>query len=196
MNVIQVPVDQLRHAEYNPRKITPADFDQIKKSIEEFGFVQPLVVNKASGREGVIIGGNQRYEVAKKIGMGEVPVFYVQIEDLNREKELNIRLNKNQADWDFEMLLKDFNKENLLEWGFEPFEFLSSSEKINPNTEWEGMPEFEVENKESIRRIIIHFKTNQHVEEFAKLLRQRITDKTKFLWYPEERRMDTESKRY
>ena len=122
MEVENVSINQLRHAEYNPRKIKSDDFDQIKKSIEEFGFVQPLVVNFAPERRGVIIGGNQRFEVAKKIGMTEVPVYYVDIPDLAREKELNIRLNKNQADWDFDILKTQFDFLSLKEWGFEKIE--------------------------------------------------------------------------
>lgn len=122
MNVQDVEVGKLKKASYNPRKITPEDFEQIKKSIEEFGFVQPLVVNSAAGREGIIIGGHQRFEVAKKMGLETVPVFWVSIPDVEREKELNIRLNKNQAQWDFDMLKNDFGEELLLETGFKPFE--------------------------------------------------------------------------
>jgi DNA modification methylase len=122
MDVVSVSVSELRHAEYNPRKVTPAEFSQIKKSVEEFGFVQPLVVNRAAGREGIIVGGNQRYEVAKKLGMKEVPVVYVDIADLAREKELNIRLNRNQADWDWDLLKQHFNFNELTNWGFTNYE--------------------------------------------------------------------------
>lgn len=135
MNVVQVPISDLRHAEYNPRKITPEDFERIKKSIQEFGFVQPLVANRAPGREGVIVGGNQRFEVAKKIGMMEVPVFWVDIPDLAREKELNIRLNKNQGDFDNEILVQEFKKEELWSWGFDASEldFFKDEQKSKSN---------------------------------------------------------------
>lgn len=121
MNIVQVSVDTLTPAKYNPRKIQPQDFSQIKKSLEEFGFVQPLVVNNAPGREGIIIGGHQRFKAAKEMGMKEVPVLYVTIEDEDREKELNIRLNKNQGEFDVD-ILKTFGEDLLLDIGFKPIE--------------------------------------------------------------------------
>ena len=104
MEITQVEISKLKHAEYNPRKISPEDFEQIKKSIEKFGWVEPLVANRAAGREGVVIGGNQRLEVAQKMGMAEVPVHWVDIADIARERELNVRLNRNQGEWDFGIL--------------------------------------------------------------------------------------------
>jgi DNA modification methylase len=121
MNVVQVSVDSLTPAKYNPRKIQPQDFAQIKRSLEEFGFVQPLVVNKATGREGIIIGGHQRFQAAKEIGMKEVPVYYVDIPEEEKEKELNIRLNRNQGEFDNE-ILKTFQEDMLLDIGFKPVE--------------------------------------------------------------------------
>ena len=125
MDVVQVDVEKLKPSEYNPRKITPEDFEQIKKSIEEFGFVQPLVVNSAEGREEIIIGGHQRFSVAKKMGMKEVPVFYVDIPDIEREKQLNVRLNANQGEWDWK-LLADFNRDFLIDIGFNEGELLKN----------------------------------------------------------------------
>jgi len=139
MEVEQVSIDKLQHATYNPRKITPQDFEQIKKSITEFGFCQPLVCNKAPGREGVIVGGNQRFEVAKKMGMETVPVFWVDIQDLVREKELNIRLNKAQGEWDWDILQKDFDISSLTNWGFSNLEIDTgidnSKKKIKEETD-------------------------------------------------------------
>ena len=130
MEIIQVQIDQLKHAEYNPRKITPEEFEHIKKSIEKFGLVQPLVVNKAVGREGIVIGGNQRLEVMKKLEHKTVDVVYVNISDIKKEKELNVRLNKNQAGWDFEILNNEFLNIELINWGFNSLE-IPSLEDLN-----------------------------------------------------------------
>lgn len=113
-----VPVASLRHAEYNPRFISEDDFNQIKTSITKFGFCQPLVVNDAHGREGIIIGGNQRFEVAKSLGHQTVPVYYKTIADLKEEKELNIRLNRNMGEFDFDILANEYDIEELLSYGF------------------------------------------------------------------------------
>ena len=117
MKVDLVKISDLKHAEYNPRFVTDEDVEQIKKSIEEFGFAEPLVVNSAPGREGVIIGGNQRFEVAKRLGIAEIPVHFMEIPEIERERELNLRLNKNQGRWDPE-LLKLFDRGILLKSGF------------------------------------------------------------------------------
>ena len=113
-----VAVGALKHCEYNPRRLSAHDYKTIKESIETFGFVENIVVNSAPDREGIIIGGNQRFEVAKKLGHKEVPVFYVNIPDLQKEKELSIRLNHASGEWDFDLLANTFEEEDLLSWGF------------------------------------------------------------------------------
>lgn len=50
--------------------------------------------------------------------------------------------------------------------------------------EWVGMPEFKHEDKQGLRHIMIHFETDEDVQEFAKLLDQKITHKTRFIWFP------------
>ena len=57
--------------------------------------------------------------------------------------------------------------------------------EIDPNEHWVGMPEFEHEDLTSYRRLIVHFKDQDAVDSFAEMVGQTITDKTKFLWYPE-----------
>jgi ParB/RepB/Spo0J family partition protein len=112
-----VKINDLKPAEYNPRKLIKEQKEQLKKSIEKFGFVDPLIVNAAPGRENVIIGGHQRWMVAKEMGFETVPVIFVYIDDLEREKELNLRLNKNVGEWDFD-LLASFDENLLVEVGF------------------------------------------------------------------------------
>ena len=65
----------------------------------------------------MVIGGHFRLHIAKELGISEVPVVYLNIPNLEREKELNLRLNKNTGDWDYE-LLKEFDTELLLDIGF------------------------------------------------------------------------------
>ena len=78
----------LRPAEYNPRvQLQPADpeYQNIKRSIETFGYVDPIIVNQ----DGTIIGGHQRYNVMKDLGYTEAQVVVVDL-DKNNEKALNI----------------------------------------------------------------------------------------------------------
>src|SRR5574344_1761369 len=97
-----IKVNELKPAEYNPRKeLAPGDpaYEKIKKSIEEFGLADPLVVNK----DMTVIGGHQRLSVAKELGYTEVPCAVVDVDKV-REKALNIALNKITGAWDDNLL--------------------------------------------------------------------------------------------
>lgn len=101
-------VNVLKPAAYNPqKKLKPGDkeYEKVKKSIEEFGFADPLVVNA----DMTIIGGHQRLNCAIDLGYTEVPCAVVNV-DKAREKALNIALNKITGAWNEDMLsdlLKD-----------------------------------------------------------------------------------------
>ncbi len=119
MNIVDKPIAELIHPEYNPRQITEKEFADIRKSIEEFGIVEPAVVNCAPGRENIIIGGNQRVRIAVEMGMQFFPCMIVNIADEHKEKELCVRLNKNQASFDFDKLANEFDPADLIAWGFD-----------------------------------------------------------------------------
>ena len=97
-------VKELNPAPYNPRKWSEDAITQLTESIKSFGLVDPILVNSSPDRKNVVIGGHFRLKVAKDLGIKEVPVVYIDIPDIEREKELNIRLNKNLGDWDYELL--------------------------------------------------------------------------------------------
>ena len=107
----------LKASEYNPRKWTKEAETQLQESITRFGLVDPFVVNSAPNRKNIVIGGHFRLATAKKMGIKKVPVAYISIPDLEKEKELNIRLNKNtgEFDWNF---LSNFDETFLVDIGF------------------------------------------------------------------------------
>ncbi len=111
-------VKELNPAPYNPRKWSEDAIAQLTESIKSFGLVDPILVNGSPDRKNVVIGGHFRLKVAKDLGIKEVPVVYVDIPDIGREKELNIRLNKNLGDWDYE-LLAEFDETLLSTIGFD-----------------------------------------------------------------------------
>ena len=97
-------LSELRPAEYNPRKaLTPEDkeYQDIKRSIEKFGYVDPIIINS----DGTVIGGHQRLTVLTDMGYETADVVVVDL-DKNDEKALNIALNKITGEWD-EVKLKD-----------------------------------------------------------------------------------------
>lgn len=121
LNVVYVPVRELHPAEYNPRKWDSTAVAQLSESIKRYGIVDPLLVNSASNRKGVVIGGHFRLAVIKKLGITEVPVVYIDIPDMEKEKELNIRLNKNTGEFDWDLLAK-FDESFLADVGFSSME--------------------------------------------------------------------------
>lgn len=111
-------IKALNPAPYNPRKWSEEAIAQLTDSIKSFGIVDPILVNSSPERKNVVIGGHFRLKVAKDLGITQVPVVYVDIPDIEREKELNIRLNKNLGDWDYE-LLAEFDESLLSTIGFD-----------------------------------------------------------------------------
>jgi DNA modification methylase len=102
MEFIKLKIDQLVHAEYNPRKDLKAgdvEFEKIKKSIQEFGYVEPIICNS----DYTIVGGHQRAKVLKALGYDEVDCVIIDV-DKTKEKALNIALNKITGEWDFDAL--------------------------------------------------------------------------------------------
>lgn len=106
MNIQKINIKKLNPAQYNPRKdLTPDDeeYQKIRRSITEFGCVEPIIVNS----DMTVIGGHQRLKVLKELGYEELECVVLNL-DKNKEKVLNIALNKIQGEWDDDKL------ENLL----------------------------------------------------------------------------------
>ena len=121
MNIEHVQIKDLKPSVYNPRKWDDKTISDMKESITRFGLCDPLIVNSALERKNIVIGGHLRLRVATLLHFTEVPVVYLNIPEIEREKELNLRLNRNLGDWD-EDLLKAFDTGLLLDVGFTPDE--------------------------------------------------------------------------
>lgn len=117
ISVTYVPIADLKPATYNPRRWDTATLDDVVESVTRFGMVDPIIANKAPNRLNVIVGGHLRLEAAKRAGLTHMPVVYVDIPEIKREKELNLRLNKNQGEFDLE-LLAEFDEKLLADVGF------------------------------------------------------------------------------
>lgn len=103
MEIKRMKLSDIKPALYNPRKdLKPGDpeYDKMKRSINEFDCVEPLVWNKRTKR---LVGGHQRLKILKEKGVKEFEVSVVDL-DGKREKALNVALNKIQGDWDFTKL--------------------------------------------------------------------------------------------
>lgn len=111
MQIEKIAVAELKAADYNPRKdLQPGDaeYEKLKRSIQEFGYVEPVIWNK---RTGIVVGGHQRLKVMKDLGFTEVDCVVVDLDEA-KEKALNIALNKISGEWDNNLLaslLKDLD---------------------------------------------------------------------------------------
>lgn len=99
MQIEKLKIEQLIPSDYNPRKdLKPGDaeYDKLKRSIEQFGYVEPVIWNKTTGR---VVGGHQRLKVLIDMGITEVECVVVELPE-TKEKALNVALNKISGDWD------------------------------------------------------------------------------------------------
>lgn len=118
MKIKNRKITDLIAAEYNPRELTAEQHQQLKDSLSRFGMVDPVIVNTHPERENIIVGGHQRAKVWSAMGNDTIPTVEVKLTPA-KERELNIRLNKNSGQWDEQALQEYFNTDELVEWGFD-----------------------------------------------------------------------------
>ena len=121
-------LSDLKPAPYNPRQSTQKQEKKLQESLTKFGVVEPIIFNKQTG---YIVGGHFRVRELKKLGYKEVECVIVDLSEED-EKELNIRLNANTGEWDWDTLANEFNVEELTEWGLD-------------------IPNFEIEEEEELK---------------------------------------------
>lgn len=200
-SIIMRSVDSLVASTRNPRTHSESQITAIAKSIERFGFTNPILLNGACN----IIAGHGRLAASKLLGMTEVPCI-----DLNGLTEVEQRaylIADNQlavaAGWDLRMLadeLQELTQEGIdaallgfSEAELATLEAVGSAEGLD---HWSGMPEFDQPDVSGFRHILVHFHDQAGVDAFAVLTGQNISDKTKFIWFPNEERFAASEYRY
>ena len=118
-------LSDLKPAPYNPRQSTKKQETKLQESLNKFGVVEPIIFNKQTG---YIVGGHFRVRELKKLGYKEVECVIVDLSEED-EKELNIRLNANTGEWDWDTLANEWNVEELTEWGLDIPNFKFEPEK-------------------------------------------------------------------
>lgn len=112
-------VSEIRKNPKNPRRISKAEFEKLKRSITEFPEMMPLspiIVDE----NGVVLSGNMRFEALKALGYKDVPEgWVVRADDLTDEqkREFVIKANGHYGEWDFDGLANEWNDLPLIEWG-------------------------------------------------------------------------------
>jgi DNA modification methylase len=118
MLIEKMKISDLVPAPYNPRKSNAKQEQDLKNSLEKFGVVEPIIFNKQTG---FIVGGHFRVRELKKLGYTEVECVIVDLSPED-EKELNVRLNANTGEFDWEQL-NSWDKIKLEEWGLDVSNF-------------------------------------------------------------------------
>ena len=127
----------------NPRKLSKHDADNLKKSLQEFGTIDKPIINQ----DGTLIGGHQRKRILKSLGQKEIECWVPDVLlDEKQVEELNVRLNRNHGEFDYDILANNFDIIELLDWGFKDIDF--DAKDILKNMECDDIvKEFEKENK-------------------------------------------------
>lgn len=192
MNITYKKPSELKPYPNNPRLNEDA-VDKVARSISEFGFRQPIVVDK----DNMIIVGHTRWKAALRLNLEKVPVHVAG--DLTPEQIKAYRIADNKtgeyAFWDWDTLSIELTELADLNFDLDWLDF-NGLGKNDPLKEWVGMPEFVSEDKTSFKALVVHFRDQEGIDEFMKLVGQKITDKTRFIWFPEIEQAIVKDKAY
>ena len=193
MDIDKIKITDIKPADYNPRKISGKDYDNLMNSIREFGLVDPIIINL---NDNTVIGGHQRYDVLMDmymlgdidnelsvLKMGDIGWVFLddqlKVKNEDYERALNIALNKISGDWDIEKLA--FVLDELDEDGFDVELTGFGSEEVKKLTfveeeefeELEGFEDFDEDgfeemgdDKEKVYfKLVLMFSSEEEQEE-------------------------------
>jgi hypothetical protein len=181
-----VPLTAIRVNDRNPRRISEASAAKLAESIKRdprFMELRPIIVDE----QGVILGGNQRFEALMRLGYTEVPASWVRLASgLTDEERQRFIIIDNSPEgmsgyWDWDTLNQMFDHPQLEDLGF------LFPANLDIDETWGGMPEFIQSDKRPYRSIHVHFRNEDDVAEFSRLINQAITERTRAIWHPKLR---------
>ena len=184
LSTVEYNVNSLIAAEYNPRELTQHQHQSLVDSIKRFGLVDPLIVNTHKDRKNVLVGGHQRLKIIKELGYESVTCVEVDLSP-DKEKELNVRLNRNTGQWDWDALSNYFDVEDLTEWGFtddvlfETNNIIEEDEFRDPRTSDDDYSTFELimlhNNNLELLRVLNEIKSEKMIEKQEDALMELIS---------------------
>lgn len=204
-----MPLAAVTGAEKNPKKHAHED---IQKSIGRFGYVEPVVLDERTQR---LVAGHGRVQALRAAKVkGEQPPQGVEVNDRGEwlvpvlrgwasrsdtEAQAYLVASNNlttKGGWEnagLAELLREFEVQAALDgtgFGTADIDALLSKTAdaqgmTDAMAEWQGMPEFDQQDKTSFQSLVVHFKTQEDVDSFAALVRQKLTPKTRSIWFPE-----------
>lgn len=174
-------LEDIQPAAYNPRiklKQGDAEYEALKNSLERFGVATPLIVNRTTGN---LVSGHQRLNALKEMGVTETEVVLIYV-DADKEKLLNVALNKIDGEWDYgklEELFAEFSDEDIQFTGYttEELDGLFGKETASPSFSYEddsdGGEESETKEEKSEKpekdfKIFFSFPSKEAAEKWLK----------------------------
>lgn len=194
---VKVLLYDLKGHPKNPKKHNDA---LIQKSITELGYAENIVIDENN----VILAGHGRVDALKKTSGAEgggMEIEAVRITGWTEEEKEKYLLLSNQTTilggLDY-VKLNEISPDVLKYSGFDDFIVQSLDDLVENKAEEErkGMPEFQQENKEPMRRIVVGFRSQEDIDMFAKLIDQNLTPQTKAIWFPKAERAEVIDKAY
>jgi hypothetical protein len=192
------PIGELRQDPENRRQHSARNVEMVEAALRGVGAARSIVVDE----DDVILAGNGVTQAAIAAGITSVRVIEadgteliaVRRRGLTPEQRRLLSLYDNRAgelaEWNFEQLSADRDAGlDLRPFWTEAEEAMLLGQPVHPS--WDGMPEFEQPDAMAFRTIKVHFANQADVDAFAQLVGQSITEKTKFIWYPEATRDET-----
>jgi len=195
-----LPLSDLAPYPKNARTHTPEQIAQIAASIREYGWTNPVLVDEHNS----VIAGHGRLLAASSLGREQVPTIALQGLTAAQKQALRIADNKLalNAGWDAELLRMELGDLKLegFDLGFTGFREMEIDQFFAPDTdaesEWQGMPEFNQNDKSAYQTVAVHFRDQEEVQAFSELIGQPLTNKTRFVWFRAEEIERYVDKRY
>ena len=195
-----IPYTDLEDFQGDFKTLSAPQLQQLKDSILKHGIFLPKFVWYAD-EKAYCLDGHQTKKALGSLavdGMIIPPIPVVQIKAKNRKDAIEklLIINSRYGEYNLKAIfldqikLPDFIKIPELDM------FGYRENRIDTEAEWEGMPEYSSENISAFRTILIHFKNQIDIDHFMQLIKQKITDKTKFIWFPKVENFNGKNIRY
>lgn len=199
MKLQTVKIFDLKFHPKNPNTHPELQVKELQNSLDQFDQVKNIVV-----WQGLVIAGNGLLEAAKLLNRETIEIQ--DVSDWPEEKALKFMIADNRIP---QLAIMDDDILSGLLTGFDdPLDIpgidetfldtlmIDGQDQDNPTQDWEGMPEFNQGDLAAFKKLIIHFKNQQDIDNFSKLVKQKITEKTKYLWFPEEKKEQLINKKW
>jgi hypothetical protein len=198
-------LDELYEFQGELKTISDDELEKLKKSILKYGFSFPVFV-----WENKILDGHQRMKAVKqlveqgcKIKDNKLPVVRIEAKNEKEAAEKLLLINSRYAKIDqegFQVFTFDFDIDIPEIGNFIDIPEIVIGEldddAVDPNAEWDGMPEFNQEDDVPYKSLIVHFENEDYFKDFCNLIKQVVSDDAKYIYHPKKIRDDVKSVAY